>query len=73
LRDLRGSARSLGPEAAAGDLVPRAYEDKIPLNHNGTAPAIIAGIGYQFDRFNVQLNVLGASGLMFIFGYDIFR
>lgn len=49
------------------------YEDKIPLNNNGVAPGIIPGLGYQYDRFNVQLNALGASGLMITFGYDVFR
>ena len=49
------------------------YEDKIPYNHNGIAPGIVAGIGHQFDRFNVQLNVLGTSGLMLTFGCDLVR
>jgi hypothetical protein len=49
------------------------YQDKLPFNHNGVAPAIIPGLGYQFDRFNAQANVLGAAGLMFTFGYDLFR
>src|ERR1017187_52206 len=49
------------------------YEDKIPFNHNGIAPGIVAGIGNHFDRFNAQLNALGGSGVMFTFGYDIFR
>jgi hypothetical protein len=49
------------------------YQDKIPFNHNGVAPAIIPGLGYQFNRFNAQVNVLGTAGLMFTFGYDLFR
>ncbi len=47
------------------------YEDKIPFNHNGVAPGIVPGIGYQFGRFNAQVNVLGSAGLMFTFGYDL--
>jgi hypothetical protein len=47
------------------------YEDKIPLNHNGVAPGIIPGLGYQFDRFNAQLNLIGTAGVMLTFGYDI--
>jgi len=49
------------------------YEDKIPFNHNGVAPGIVAGVGYQYDRFNAQLNALGTSGVMFTFGYDLLR
>jgi len=49
------------------------YEDKIPFNHNGVAPGIIPAIGYQYERFNLQLNVLGTAGLMLTFGYDLLR
>lgn len=49
------------------------YEDKLPLNNNGVAPAIIPGLGYKFDRFNFQINLLGANGLMFTMGYDLLR
>jgi len=49
------------------------YEDKIPYNHNGLAPAIIPGVGYKFDRFNVQLNLFGTAGIMITVGYDLFR
>ena len=37
------------------------------------APGIVAGVGYQYDRFNAQLNALGTSGVMFTFGYDLLR
>ncbi len=49
------------------------YEDKIPFNHRGVAPAIVPGIGYQIGRFSLQMNVLGVAGLMFTLGYDISR
>jgi len=49
------------------------FENKIPFNNNGVAPGIIPGLGYQYDRFNVQLNVLGNAGLMVTVGYDVFR
>lgn len=49
------------------------FEDKLPINHNGLAPVIIPGLGYKYNRFNVQMNLLGANGLMFTFGYDLFR
>jgi hypothetical protein len=49
------------------------YEDKIPYNHNGIAPGIIPAIGYQVNRFNIQLNFLGTSALMVTVGYDLIR
>lgn len=49
------------------------FEDKLPVNYNGVAPVIIPGLGYKFDRFNVQLNLLGANGLMLTLGYDLVR
>lgn len=49
------------------------YEDKIPFNHRGVAPAIVPGIGYQYGRFSLQMNMLGVAGLMFTLGYDISR
>jgi len=49
------------------------YEDKVPLNHNGLAPAIIPGFVYKFDRFNVQLVPFGTAGIMITFGYDLMR
>jgi hypothetical protein len=49
------------------------YEDKVPLNHNGYSPAIIPALGYKWDRWNVQLNLLGNAGLMISVGYDLLR
>jgi hypothetical protein len=49
------------------------YENKIPFNHNGVAPGAVPGLGYKYGDFNVQLNLLGGAGLMFTFGYDLFK
>ena len=49
------------------------FEDKLPVNYNGVAPVIIPGLGYKLDRYNVQLNLLGANGFMLTFGYDLIR
>jgi len=48
------------------------YENKIPFNNNGVGPGVIPGLGYQHDRFNVQVNILGTAGLMVTVGYDLF-
>lgn len=49
------------------------YEDKLQFSQNGFAPAIIPGLGYKFDRFNVQINTLGSYGMMITVGYDLIR
>ena len=50
------------------------YENKIPVNSsNGVGLGVLPALGYQYDRFNVQMNVLGTAGLMFTIGYDIFK
>lgn len=49
------------------------YEDKIPFNKNGVAFAPLPAVGYQHKRFNAQVVLLGASGLMITLGYDIKR
>ncbi len=46
-------------------------EDKIPFNHNGVAFAVIPALGYQFDRYNAQVALLGTAGVMFTFGIDL--
>jgi hypothetical protein len=47
------------------------YEDKIPFNNDGVAPGIIPAIGYKYERFNAQVNLLGTAGLMITVGFDI--
>jgi hypothetical protein len=49
------------------------YEDKIPLNRDGVALAVIPAVGYQFQGFNAQFVVLGGAGFMFSLGIDIAR
>jgi hypothetical protein len=49
------------------------YEDKIPINWNGVGLGAVPTLGYQHGDFNVQLNLLGAAGLMVTFGYDLFK
>jgi hypothetical protein len=49
------------------------YENKIPINSSdGVGLGVIPALGYQFGRFNVQMNVLGTAGLMFTMGVDLF-
>lgn len=49
------------------------YEDKIPINSNGVGLGAAPSLGYKYGDFNVQLNLLGTAGLMFTFGYDLFK
>ena len=49
------------------------YEDKVPFNHNGYSPGLIPGLGYKWDRWSLQLNLLGVSALGFTVGYDLVR
>ncbi len=49
------------------------YEDKVPVNFNGLALAIIPAVGYQYKRTNAQLVILGTAGLMLTFGYDFWK
>jgi len=49
------------------------HEDAVPYNHNGYSPGLIPAVGYKWNRFNVQLNILGTAGLMVTVGYDLFR
>lgn len=49
------------------------YEDKIPFNNNGWAPAIIPSIGWKHDRLGFDVFILGDTGLMFTLGYDIWQ
>lgn len=45
-------------------------KDKVPLNENGIAPAVIPSIGYAIaPRHAVQVFVLGTAGLLFSYAY----
>ena len=47
------------------------FEDKIPFNNNGFAPAIVPSIGFKKGRVALDLIPLGTAGLMLAIGYDI--
>jgi hypothetical protein len=49
------------------------YEDKVPLNDNGIGLAIIPAIGYQYQRANAQLVILGTAAVMLTLGYDFWK
>jgi hypothetical protein len=46
------------------------YEDKIPLNGLGVAPAVIPSVGFKYRRFVGELNIAGAAALMMTVGFD---
>ena len=47
------------------------YQDKIPFNSSGFAPAIIPSVGYCVNRFCSELVVFGAAGVMVNVGVTI--
>lgn len=49
------------------------YENKVPYNHNGYSPGIVPAVGYKWERWSMQLNLLGTAGLMISMGYDFTR
>lgn len=44
------------------------YQDNIPLNRYGTAPAALPSVGLQWGRFETDLIVFGTAGAMVIGG-----
>ncbi|EXI77193.1 MAG: hypothetical protein AW10_03959 [Candidatus Accumulibacter appositus] len=44
------------------------YQDKIPFNDSGYAPAILPAMGYCYNRFCTELVVFGAAGMMLTVG-----
>jgi hypothetical protein len=47
-----------------------AYQNKIPFNDYGIAPAVIPAFGYNLSKeHNVQVMVLGTAGLLFAYGH----
>lgn len=45
------------------------FQDKIPFNDYGVAPAIIPSLGWQFNaQESAQVMVLGTAGLLFAYG-----
>jgi hypothetical protein len=47
------------------------YQDKIPFNKYGIAPAIIPSVGYCIDRFCSEIVIFGTAGLLLTFGVTI--
>ena len=47
------------------------YQDKIPLNSSGIAPAIVPSAGYCVKRFCSELVLFGVAGALVTFGVTI--
>jgi len=47
------------------------YQDKIPFNSTGTAPAIVPGVGYCWVRYCSELVLLGGNGMLFTVGVTL--
>ncbi len=47
------------------------YQDKIPFNSSGTAPAIIPSVGYCVDRYCAEFVLLGANAALFTIGMSV--
>ena len=47
------------------------YQDKIPFNNFGIAPAIIPSVGYKIGRYGADISMLGISGLLLTVGLDL--
>jgi hypothetical protein len=47
------------------------YQDKIPMNNSGYAPAIIPSMGYCYNRFCSEVVLFGAAGLMWTVGMTL--
>ena len=47
------------------------YQDKIPFNDYGLAPAIVPSIGYDVEKnASVQAMLLGTAGILFAYGHS---
>ncbi len=49
------------------------YEDKIPLNNLGVAPAIIPTFGLKYKRVHTELQILGAAAITVTAGFSFGR
>ena len=45
------------------------YEDKIPLNDLGIAPAILPALGFRYKWFLAELQVAGTAAMMITAGF----
>jgi hypothetical protein len=48
------------------------YQDKIPFNKYGTAPAVLPALGFQYKRLGVEVIPFGAAGVMVNLGIYVF-
>ena len=49
------------------------YEDKIPLNGLGVAPAIVPAFGLKYKRVHTELQILGAAAITVTAGFSFGR
>lgn len=47
------------------------YDEKIPFNQSGVAPAIVPSAGYCYKRFCSELVLFGTAGAMLTFGVTL--
>ena len=47
------------------------YQNKIPFNRYGTAPAAIPSIGWRYSQASIVMSLLGNSGLLFSFSWSL--
>jgi len=47
------------------------YQDKIPFNNYGIAPAIVPSVGYCINRYCSELVIFGTAGALLTFGVTI--
>ena len=47
------------------------YQDKIPFNNSGYAPAIIPAVGYCYHRVCSEMVIFGTAGLMWTLGVTL--
>lgn len=45
------------------------YDNKIPFNNYGIAPAIIPSLGYRWGRWSAEAAVLGGAGMLIAVSY----
>ena len=46
------------------------YEDKIPLNGLGVAPAIVPAFGFRYKRVLTEIQILGTAALTWTVGFN---
>ena len=46
------------------------YEDKIPLNGLGVAPAIVPAFGFKYKRVLTEIQILGTAALTWTVGFN---